>query len=107
MFVLPKEMGGKQKMKEEDRIKLWLALYEEGDIRGGECYIDEINLTRLLKEEFDVHYKEIERETLMLSAWGVIEKVDQYKYRRKKSWKPSLGMLFLDKLQGAEEEKGK
>lgn len=83
-------------MNEEDRIKLWLALYEEGDIRDGECYIDEINLTRLLKDEFGVSHREAEREILILSAWGVIEKVGQYEYRRTKSWKPSLGMLLLD-----------
>ena len=85
-------------MNEEDRIKLWLALYEESDIRDGECYIDEILLTRLLKEEFGVSNREAEREILILSAWGVIEKVAQYEYRRNKSWKPSLGMLFLDRV---------
>lgn len=85
-------------MKEEDRIKLWLALYEEGDIRDGECYIDEIIIIRLLKE-FGVFNREAEREMLILSAWGVIEKVGQYNYRRNKSWKPSLGMLFLDRVE--------
>ena len=85
-------------MKEKDRITLWLALYEERDIRDGECYIDEITLTRLLKEEFGLSNREAEKEILILSAWGVIEKVGQYEYRRKKSWKPSLGMLFLDRM---------
>ena len=90
-------------MNEEDRIKLWLALYEEGDIMDGECYMDDLHLIRLLKR-FGVHYKETEKEILMLLAWEVIEKSGSgafsTTYRRKKSWKPSLGMLFLDKMDG-------
>ena len=108
-------------MNEEDRIKLWLALYEEGDIMDGECYIGDLQLMRLLGR-FGVPHKETEREILMLLAWGVIEKSGSSAfsttYRRKKSWNPSLGMLFLDKMddhqligerrsQGAEEGEGK
>ena len=89
-------------MKEKDRIELWLALYEEGDIRDGECYIDEIRLSRLLVDTFGISWREADREILMLMAWGVIEKSGSsgYSYRRKKTWTPSLGMLFLDKMGG-------
>ena len=86
-------------MNEEDRIKLWLALYEEGDIMDGECYIGDIHLKAFL-DEFGVPREETEREVLMLLAWGVIEELGSGNYRRKKSWKPSLGMLFLDKMDG-------
>lgn len=85
-------------MKEEERIKLWLALHEEGYITDGERYIDEINIMRLL-DDFGVSGRKAEREILVLLAWGVIEKVGECQYRRKKSWKPSLGMLFLDKME--------
>ena len=108
-------------MNEEDRIKLWLALYEEGEVMDGECYTSDSRLMRLL-ERFGVPHKETEREILMLLAWRIIEKSGSSTfsttYRRKKTWKPSLGMLFLDKMdtrqliggkmsQGAEEEEGK
>lgn len=89
-------------MNEKDRIGLWLALYEEGDIMDGECYMGDSRLIRLL-ERLGVPHKETEREILMLLAWGVIEKSGSSTfstaYRRKKSWKPSLGMLFLDKME--------
>ena len=85
-------------MKEKDRIELWLALYEEGDIMDGECYIGDIHLKTLLYK-FGVPHKETEREILMLLAWGVIEELGTGNYRRKKSWKPSLGMLFLDRME--------
>jgi len=86
-------------MKEEERIKLWLALYEEGEINDGECYIDDLHISQLLHDEFGLSFKKADKETLMLMAWGVIEKSDrEHHYRRNKSWKPSLGMLLLDRM---------
>ena len=93
-------------MKEEDRIKLWLALYEEGEVMDGECYMGEITLKMHL-DKFGVPDEEREREILMLLAWGVIEKLGPSEYRRNKSWKPSLGMLFLDKMDAMELNSGK
>ena len=85
-------------MKEEDKIKLWLALYEEGEVMDGECYMGEITLKMHL-DKFGVPREETEREILMLLAWGVIEKLGPGNYRRNKSWRPSLGMLFLDRME--------
>ena len=85
-------------MKEEDRIKLWLALYEEGSVMDGECYIGDIHLKTFLGK-FGVPREETEREVLMLLAWGVIEELGTDNYRRNKGWKPSLGMLFLDRVE--------
>ena len=84
-------------MNEEDKIKLWLALYEEGEVMDGECYMGEITLKMHL-HNFGVPDKELEKEILMLLAWGVIGKLGPSEYRRNKSWKPSLGMLFLDRV---------
>lgn len=88
-------------MKEEDRIKLWLALYEEGDITDSEGYIDESYLMDVI-EKFGVPRRETKSEIQTLLAWGLIEYagVGSYgtRYRRKKSWVPSLGMLFLDRI---------
>lgn len=89
-------------MNEKERIELWLALYETGDIMDGECYIGYLQLIRLLKRFGVTRATEVDKETLMLLAWGVIEELGPGKrdgYMRKKNWKPSLGMLFLDRLE--------
>lgn len=88
-------------MKEQDKIKLWLALYEEGDITDSEGYIDEPFLMDAIVK-FGVPRRESKREILTLLAWGLIEYagVGSYgsRYIRNNSWKPSLGMLFLDRM---------
>ena len=89
-------------MNEKERIELWLTLYETGDIMDSECYIGYLQLIRLLKRFGVMRSTEVDKEILILLAWGVIEELgpdERDGYRRNKNWKPSLGMLFLDRME--------
>ena len=89
-------------MNEKERIELWLAIYETGDIMDSECYIGYLQLIRLLKRFGVTRSTEVDKEILILLAWGVIEELgpgERDGYRRNKNWKPSLGMLFLDRME--------